>query len=186
MVISGSGFSSNVNDGNVVFIGSKYGCDPIPLHSTVNQVICKTRPALDGFYSSYNVWQMYQTGVQNITVVVNGEVSTCRPVSSGATCSFEYRTDGFFTPRIDSLSPLAVSSGDMLTVTGFFLSNAFVLDEVPILAFYARKTRRSACMLLPHYCSHLPLTSAPHFQTQAPTLEVPLASIKARIPIEFS
>lgn len=142
LVIRGSGFSANTNSAsNLVYIGSRYRCDPIPLHSTVNQIICKTQPATDGFYPTYDT---LRTGVQNITVVVDGsQTSTCKPVSLGRTCSFEYRTDWYFTPRIEAIGPLAVSAGDMLTVTGRFHSAPFSAD-----------------------------------QTQAPRLEVPLASVK--------
>jgi hypothetical protein len=142
LVIRGSGFSSNTNSqSNLVFIGSRFRCDPIPLHSTVNQIICKTQPATDGYYPTFDV---LRTGPQNITVVVDGaETSVCRPVSAGKACNFEYRTDWFYTPRIESLSPLAISAGAMLTVSGRFHSAPFSAD-----------------------------------QTQAPRLEVPLASVK--------
>ncbi len=141
-MIRGSGFSSNTNSqSNLIYIGNRFGCDPIPLHSTVNQIICKTQPAIDGYYPTFDI---LRTGPQNITVVVGGaETSICKPISAGKTCSFEYRTDWFFTPRIDSLSPLAVSTGAMLTVSGRFHSAPFSAD-----------------------------------QTQAPRLEVPLASVK--------
>ena len=142
LVIRGSGFSTNTNsESNSIYIGSRYRCDPIPLHSTVNQLICKTQSATDGFYPTYDT---LRTGQQNVTVVVDGaQTSICKPVSAGKTCSFEYRTDWFFTPRIESISPLAVSAGAMLTVTGRFHYAPFAAD-----------------------------------QTQAPRLEVPLASVK--------
>ena len=34
-----------------VWIGGKYECDIVTLHSTVNQVVCKTRPALEGSWT---------------------------------------------------------------------------------------------------------------------------------------
>ena len=47
----GSGFSTNTGgSGNIVMIGGKYFCDPIPLHCTVVQIACKTRPALEGLF----------------------------------------------------------------------------------------------------------------------------------------
>ncbi len=48
-LVQGSGFSTNTGGtGNIIRIGMKYFCDPIPLHCTVNQIACKTRPALEG------------------------------------------------------------------------------------------------------------------------------------------
>ena len=35
-----------------MFIGGKYECEIVTLHSTVNQIVCKTRPALDGAIAS--------------------------------------------------------------------------------------------------------------------------------------
>ena len=93
LVIRGSGFSSNTNSaGNTIFIGEKYLCDPIPLHSTTNQIICKTRSALEGFYSTYDVlWTL----PQNITVKVDGsQISTCIP-SVGQTCTFQFSTEWY-------------------------------------------------------------------------------------------
>jgi hypothetical protein len=98
LVIRGSGFSANTNAaGNAVFVGSRYFCDPIPLHSTVNQIICKTRSALDGYYSTYEaLWTL----PQNISVIVDGsQTSSCLP-SSGQTCTFQYSTAWcVFRPR---------------------------------------------------------------------------------------
>ena len=88
LVIRGSGFSSNTNSaGNVVFIGSTYICDPIPLHSTVNQIICKTRSALFGYFSnSPALWTL----PQNISVLVDGSLtSSCIP-AIGQLCTFQY------------------------------------------------------------------------------------------------
>lgn len=88
LVIRGSGFSANTNSaGNAVFVGSRYFCDPIPLHSTVNQIICKTRSALEGYYRySDALWTL----PQNISVIVDGsQTSSCIP-SSGQTCTFQY------------------------------------------------------------------------------------------------
>jgi hypothetical protein len=127
MVIRGSGFSSNTGGiGNVVYIGNKYRCDPVILHCTVNQIICKTRPAMEG----YGPMSMFEdnrafgvnirTGVLDVSVVVDGfDYSTCIP-PSGKECTFQYRTDWFHTPRIDSLNPKTVSTGSMLTITGIF------------------------------------------------------------------
>jgi hypothetical protein len=93
MVIRGSGFSASTNSaGNRVLIGEKYSCDPIPLHSTVNQIICKTRPALEGYYKTY--WDLW-TLPQKITVIVdNTQVSTCVP-AIGQTCTFQYLTSWY-------------------------------------------------------------------------------------------
>ncbi len=125
MIIRGSGFSTNSGGiGNIVYIGSKYQCDPVLLHCTVNQIVCKTRPAMEG----YGPMSMFEdnaafglnvrTGVLDVTVVVDGaESSACIP-PSGKACTFQYRADWFHTPRIDSLTPKAVSTGSMLTITG--------------------------------------------------------------------
>ena len=94
VVIRGSGFSSNTNSvGNAVYIGSQYFCDPIPLHSTINQIICKTRSALAGYYSNPpTLWTL----PQNITVVVDGsQNSSCSP-SQGQTCTFQFTTSWYF------------------------------------------------------------------------------------------
>jgi hypothetical protein len=90
LVIRGSGFSANTNSaGNAVFVGSRYFCDPIPLHSTVNQIICKTTSALEGYDSNSGpLWTL----PQNISVIVDGsQKSSCIP-SSGQTCTFQYST----------------------------------------------------------------------------------------------
>jgi hypothetical protein len=125
MVIRGSGFSTNSGGiGNIVYIGSKYQCDPVLLHCTVNQIVCKTRPAMEG----YGPMSMFEdnaafglnvrTDVLDVTVIVDGaDYSTCIP-PSGKACTFQYRTDWFHTPRIDSLNPKTVSTGSMLTITG--------------------------------------------------------------------
>ncbi len=123
MVIRGSGFSTNTGGiGNVVYLGSKYQCDPVILHCTVNQIVCKTRPALDG----YGPMSMFddnggfglnvRTGVLDVAVLVDGlEYSTCLAPQK---CTFQYRADWFHTPRIDSITPRAVSTGSMITIAG--------------------------------------------------------------------
>ena len=124
MVIRGSGFSSNTGGGNLVYIGNIYMCDPVILHCTVNQIICKTRPAMDG-YGPLNIGELngafgqgMQTAVMDVTVVVDGsDVSACIP-TSGSACLFQYTVGWFHTPRIDSIKPMAVSTGSMLTITG--------------------------------------------------------------------
>jgi hypothetical protein len=90
LVVRGSGFSSNTNAaGNVVFIGTNYRCDPIPLHSTVNQIICKTRSALTGYYSNPpTLWTL----PQNITVVVDGSQNSICVPASGQRCTFTFTT----------------------------------------------------------------------------------------------
>ena len=130
LVIRGSGFSSNTNAlSNQIYIGTRYGCDLIPLHSTVNQIVCKTRPAID--VNNYVQNDVANSGVQNIVVVVDGaQSSTCSPSSQGKKCSFEYLNSWFFTPRIDSLSPKAVSTGTMITISGRFHSAPFAFKEV--------------------------------------------------------
>jgi hypothetical protein len=131
MVIRGSGFSTNSGGiGNIVYIGSKYQCDPVLLHCTVNQIVCKTRPAMEG----YGPMSMFEdnaafglnvrTGVLDVTVLVDGsEFSTCIP-PAGKTCTFQYRADWFHTPRIDSLTPKTVSTGSMLTIAGILMSSS--------------------------------------------------------------
>ena len=44
IIIKGSGFSTNTNPvGNIVTIDDIL-CEVVPLHSTVNQIVCKTPP----------------------------------------------------------------------------------------------------------------------------------------------
>ncbi len=96
MVIRGSGFSSNtMPEGSVVLIGEDYACDPIPLHSTVNQIICKTRPAIRGyFYPPTYFW----TRPRVVKVIVDGaQNSTCTP-TQGESCTFSY-TNGWYVHR---------------------------------------------------------------------------------------
>ncbi len=130
MVIRGSGFSSNTNKlSNQIFIGPNYGCDMIPLHSTVNQIVCKTRPAID--INDYQQFEGLRSGVQPVTVIVDGtQISTCSPSAPGKTCSFEFMSLWYHTPRIESLSPRAVSTGTMITITGFFHSAPFAFNEI--------------------------------------------------------
>jgi len=53
----GSGFSTNTGGtGNIIRIGAKYFCDPIPLHCTTVQIACKTRPALNGLFPCVAPW----------------------------------------------------------------------------------------------------------------------------------
>jgi hypothetical protein len=172
MVIRGSGFSTNTGGiGNVVYIGSKYQCDPVLLHCTINQIVCKTRPAMEG----YGPMSMFEdnagfginvrTGVLDVTVLVDGtEHSTCIP-PAGKACTFQYRTDWFHTPRIDSLIPRTVSTGSMLTISG-----------IKVL------THLNVCV----HARHDPVERAGRFfadafafdKTRAPTGEVALASVR--------
>lgn len=130
LVIRGSGFSSNTNAlSNQIFIGRNYACDLIPLHSTVNQIICKTRPAID--INDYIYTDQVQSGVQPVTVIVDGnQISSCSPSSPGQTCSFEFMSLWYHTPRIESLSPRTVISGTMITISGFFHSAPFAFNEI--------------------------------------------------------
>ena len=70
-------------------------CDPVILHCTVNQIVCKTRPAMDG-YGPLNLGERngafgenMQTPVLEVTVVVDGsDVSSCIP-TAGSACLFQ-------------------------------------------------------------------------------------------------
>ncbi len=136
MIIRGSGFSSNTGGGNLVYIGNTYMCDPVILHCTVNQIVCKTQPAMNGYgpviLGELNgaFGQNMQTAVMEVTVVVDGShISTCIP-TPGSACLFQYTVGLFHTPRIDSIQPMAVSTGSMLTVTG--LTHAHLFCREPI------------------------------------------------------
>jgi hypothetical protein len=130
LVISGSGFSSNTNNfSNQIFIGTRYGCDMVPLHSTVNQIVCKTRPAID--VNDYVQTDQIRSGIQQVSVIVDGtQSSTCLPSSPGKTCGFEFMSLWYHTPRIDSVSPTAVSAGTMITISGFFHERPFEFEEI--------------------------------------------------------
>eukprot|EP00961_Rhodomonas_salina_P258222 3490189-Rhodomonas_salina.2 len=95
--IRGSGFSTNTGEGNLVFIGD-IPCDPIPLHCTVSQIACKTRPNLEGAYADWIGWSKNL----DVKVITNGKESECN-VPQG--CYFSYHYGWFHTPRIYSISP---------------------------------------------------------------------------------
>ena len=139
MVISGSGFSPNTNSIGEVYLGFRslrLRCFPIPLHSTVNQIICKTESALR-YTTELNYEQNRplsltrhqdnlaasgSTGPLEVTVVSNGEASTC-----AGTCVFEYHEDWWWhTPRVFSIEPRAVSPGTMITVSGWYVRPLFL------------------------------------------------------------
>ena len=51
----------------------QYFCDPIPLHCTVNQIACKTRPALEGMYAKLLEFaRMYQSLHANMLKLAEG------------------------------------------------------------------------------------------------------------------
>jgi hypothetical protein len=143
MIIRGSGFSANTGGGNLVYIGQKYMCDPVLLHCTVNQIVCKTRPAMDG-YGPMNLAELngafglnVGAAVMQVTVVVDGsEVSTCIP-TSGSTCTFQYTASWFHTPRIDSIKPMAVSTGSILTVTGMHT----IIHTISTESYYSKRAK---------------------------------------------
>ena len=98
MHIRGSGFSTNMNPlGNVVMIGGKYRCDVIPLHSTVNQIACKTGSAIYG--SETRPWDSSRTALpdgwtdlMDVKITVDGaRNSTCQSTASHG-CAFMYTT----------------------------------------------------------------------------------------------
>jgi hypothetical protein len=108
MHIRGSGFSTNMNPlGNVVMIGGKYRCDVIPLHSTVNQIACKTGSAIYG--SETRPWDSGRTALpdgwtdlMDVKITVDGaRNSTCQSTASHG-CAFMYTTSWlrkFFSSR---------------------------------------------------------------------------------------
>jgi hypothetical protein len=78
----------------IVFIGDKYRCDVISLHSTVSQIACKTTSALDG------TWRMHDngegwTGPLEVRVAVDGRVSTCLSEDAHG-CTFEFRNTNWW------------------------------------------------------------------------------------------
>jgi hypothetical protein len=98
MHIRGSGFSTNMNPlGNVVMIGGKYRCDVIPLHSTVNQIACKTGSAIYG--SETRRWDNDRTALPDgwtdlmaVQITVDGaRNSTCLSTATHG-CAFKYTT----------------------------------------------------------------------------------------------
>jgi hypothetical protein len=134
VVIQGSGFSANTNispDGFQVYLecpSFRLRCIPIPLHSTVNQIVCKTESALPYlsdrkyFYgrsvaeSKYGGWiQPYGlTSELNVVVVANRVVSSC-----AGRCLFQYHDDWWWhTPRVFSIEPRAATIGTVITVSG--------------------------------------------------------------------
>ncbi len=126
VIISGSGFSANTNSGNVVYIGSApamFQCIPIPLHSTVNQIACKTTTAVPYSYERTSSLALVATSSYlptyiiskflNVTVISDGEVSGC----IGA-CIFQYHEDWSITPRVYNLVPRAVTPGTLMTISG--------------------------------------------------------------------
>jgi hypothetical protein len=94
MHIKGRGFSQNLNkDGNIVIIGGKYRCDVIPLHSTVNQIACKTRSALgDAFLvnSGRSTYEAGQTADLDVVVIVDGQYTSVCQSPDPALCRFRY------------------------------------------------------------------------------------------------
>lgn len=128
--IQGRGFSTSTGVGNIVMIGP-YTCDPIPLHSTASQIACKTQNAMTGMWDEWIGW----TGPLEVVVIVAGKASTC----SASQCTFEYHYGWYHTPRIYSLQPVAVKTGDLITVNGRFHPRPFDFEllnapsqEVPL------------------------------------------------------
>ena len=120
--IKGAGFSTNTGGtGNVIKIGDKYFCDPIPLHCTTSQIACKTRSALEGLVSEWTGW----TDWMLVTVIVDGKESVCT-----GSCQYSYHYGWYHTPRIYNLFPRAVAEGTILTVDGRFHKAPFDFDEL--------------------------------------------------------
>jgi len=115
-----------------VIIGGKYGCDVIPLHSTVSQIACKTTAALEGSWQLYG-WGDGWTDSMDVIVIVDGRVSKC-VTSDAHGCTFSYRNRGhwdyYYTPTLSDLQPTAVSTGTLITVTGRWRWEPFDFDEV--------------------------------------------------------
>jgi hypothetical protein len=130
--IQGWGFSTNTGGtGNIIRIGDKFVCDPIPLHCTKHQVACKTRSALLSItehYSRYGRWNGW-THYLPVSVEVDGQQSKCSP-APGKNCVFRFHQGWFHTPRIYSLSPRAVEEGSLLRVNGRFHSMPFEFEEL--------------------------------------------------------
>ena len=84
IIIKGSGFSTNQNPvGNAVTINGKV-CETVPLHSTPNQIVCKTPPNVEG------------TGI--VKVLVDGvfEAKCAHPYY----CQFFYRNCEYFVIHV--------------------------------------------------------------------------------------
>ncbi len=93
MHIKGRGFSENLNEmGNLVLIGGRFRCDVIPLHSTVNQIACKTRSAIDdGAPGSSGPWRdggNMRTADLEVTVLVDGIYPSVCQNSEPRKCRF--------------------------------------------------------------------------------------------------
>ena len=115
-------------------IGGKYRCDVIPLHSTVNQIACKTRSAMTGTdwgtFDGRNTFPVGDTGDLNVTVIADGtRKSTC--ASSKVTdCQFRFMHAWYHSPRLHRVSPAAVTAGELITVTGFWMNTPFNFEEI--------------------------------------------------------
>ena len=148
--IQGWGFSRNTGGtGNIIKIGDKFVCDPIPLHCTKHQIACKTRSALlstTEYYSRYNRWSGW-TEYLPVSVEVDGQHSECRP-ASGQQCVFRFHQGWLHTPRIYSLLPRAVEDGALLRVNGRFHSNAFAFEVNPDVMFLRQPHQASGWLEL--------------------------------------
>jgi len=173
MQLQGSGFSTNTGGtGNIVRIGP-YFCDPVPLHCTVNQIACKTRPALEGrsappsplhrrstmqrawqrtlslmFPNTRLVcagqWNDWEGWTEHLPVSVEVDGQTSVcKATPGNDCRFRYHYGWYHTPRIYSLQPRSVEEGSIVEVKGRFHRTPFDFDEL-----------------------------------RAPSMEIPLASVK--------
>ena len=107
LVILGQGFSLNQNNnGNVVLIGGK-PCDVVPLHSTANQITCKTPPNPDGSH--------------RVTVFVDGvEEAACKVWRNQ--CYF--RNSRWLDTKISSFSPSIGGESEILHINGVFQDTA--------------------------------------------------------------
>ena len=88
-----------------------------------------------GKYSTWAGWTDYLP----VSVEVDGQTSECL----GNECKFSYHSGWYHTPRIYSLSPIAVGEGSILRVQGRFHKTPFEFEEL-----------------------------------RAPSMEIPLASVK--------
>lgn len=86
----------NMNEaGNLVMIGGRYKCDVIPLHSTVNQIACKTQNALEGSEIRQSGRTAFPDGITldlDVVITVDGVRQSKCTADSGATCKFMYTT----------------------------------------------------------------------------------------------
>jgi len=103
MVIRGSGFSSGTGPGNVVTIGG-LPCEPVTLHSTVAQIVCKVMPLPPD-----RAWhdQGGDSGYLPVKVFVGGEESECQETRHQP-CSFRFAQWWHHTPRLRGIEPRAV------------------------------------------------------------------------------